>query len=109
MITGDTILLVEDNADDAALFAAAARKARPKATLLTISTGSEAVQYFEGRGKFTDRKRFSPPTMAFIDLALPDLPGEQLIKWIRNQPQFKRLLLAVLTGSADARQLRACS
>jgi DNA-binding response OmpR family regulator len=105
MTDGKTILLVEDDDNDAMLFAVALRKACRNATLVTLSTADETIQYLQGIGKFADRKAFPLASAAFIDLSLPGMSGEQLIKWIRAQTQFQKLSLAVLTGTADARQL----
>jgi CheY-like chemotaxis protein len=99
------ILLVEDHSGDTAVFATAVRKVCPQATLVTLSTSDEAIHYFEGSGKYADRKKFPLPDIAFIDLKLPGMSGEQLIKWIRGRPEFQKLSIAVLTGTADARQL----
>lgn len=101
MLAKQTILLVEDSCDDSLVFQAAAIKVWPGATVLQVNTAEEAIHYFEGAGKYADRKAFPLPTMAFIDLALPDMSGQDLVKWIRKQPQFKRLLVAVITGTTD--------
>jgi CheY-like chemotaxis protein len=105
MLSQKTILLVEDNPGDTALFLIAAREACPKATIVTVATAGEATQCLEGTGKYTDRKEFPLPVMAFVDLGLPDISGQDLIKWIRKQPQFKKLPIAVFTGATDARVL----
>jgi DNA-binding response OmpR family regulator len=105
MIPGHTILLIEDHEGDAALFAAAARRVCPKATLLTLRTADEAMLYFDGSGKYADRKLFPVAAMAFIDLGLPGMPGEKLIKWIRAQTQFQKLLIAVYTYGSDVHRL----
>ena len=105
MTGGKTILLVEDNDNDALLFAVAVRKTCRDTTLITCSTADEAVRYFQGLGRFADRKAFPLPLAVFTDLNLPGMSGEQLIKWIRAQSQFQKLCIAVLTGSADAREL----
>jgi DNA-binding response OmpR family regulator len=98
---GQTVLLVEDTESDSALFLHVARQAIPEAIILTVGTAAEAMQCLEGVGKYADRAQFPVPTMVFVDLGLPDMPGEQLVKWIRKQPQFKRLLIAVFSGGTS--------
>ena len=41
----------------------------------------------------------------FVDLTLPAIPGKALVKWIREQPEFKKLLITVLTGSRDGKDI----
>jgi CheY-like chemotaxis protein len=105
VIPGSTILLVEDHDGDAMLFAIAARKAAPEANLQIAASSGEAMEYFEGRGKYADRRQFPAPDMAFIDLDLPGEPGQQLIQWIRKQEPFQKIPIAVVHGGLDVRPL----
>jgi two-component system response regulator len=106
VIPGSTILLVEDHDGDATLFAIAVRKSCPQATLQIVTNTVKAMEYFEGRGKYADRKQFPAPAMAFVDLNLPGDPGQQLIHWIRKQEEFQKIPIAVLHSGRDARALK---
>src|SRR5204863_7662755 len=54
------ILVVDDSEDDLAIVRAAIRKAGLPNRLVEIRDGSEVANYFQGHGKFSDRKNYPP-------------------------------------------------
>jgi CheY-like chemotaxis protein len=101
MRTHNVILLVEDNACDAAVFLDIAGKIYRNAWFVTLKNVHEAIQYLAGCGDFADREKFPLPTIAFVDLVQPGGGhGSELIKWMRQQPAFKNLQVVVLTGGS---------
>jgi CheY-like chemotaxis protein len=100
------ILLVEDSADDALLFKRAAQKVYPEAAVHVVEGVEEAIAFLEEATAEGNPGKFPPPFCVFVDLALPKAPGKDLIKWIRGRPQFKKLLIVVLTGTGQMRDMR---
>ncbi|MDB6122044.1 MAG: putative response regulator, CheY [Pedosphaera sp.] len=105
MTNSITVLLVEDDPNDALFFRLAINKVYPQATVLTVMSVQEAIHCLEKTGPFAKRSPYAVPSMVFVDLQLPVKPGKALVKWIREQPQFKKLLVVVLSGLLEMRCL----
>jgi CheY-like chemotaxis protein len=71
-----------------------------------VTDGREAIDYFSGEGKFHDRELFPLPAITFLDLKLPYLSGFQVLRWIREHPIFRELVVVVLTSSDEERDVR---
>ncbi len=80
-----TILLVEDNPDDAELLEYAFRKAGIANPLLAVTDGDAAVQYVGGTGAYADRRRHPLPELILLDLKLPRRSGFEVLGFIRGQ------------------------
>jgi CheY-like chemotaxis protein len=99
MTTVKSILLVEDNEDDAFLMKRALKDAEVKNPLCIAQDGQEAIDYLSGTGAFSDRQTYPIPAVVFLDLKLPMISGLQVLEWIRKQSSFKDLVVIVLTSS----------
>jgi DNA-binding response OmpR family regulator len=99
MTTGATILLAEDDPNDAALFMLAWEKVCPATRVSVVCNGVQAVQYLKGEGRYADRTFYTFPEMVVLDLSLSIMNGFQVLQWVREQPWPERLFVVVLTGS----------
>ena len=100
-MTPSTILLVEDNEDDAFFMSQALKDARVQNPLKHVEDGRSAIDYLAGHGSFADRTKFPLPASVFLDLKLPQKDGFEVLQWIRAQPQFQKLTVIVLTSSNE--------
>ena len=94
-----TILLVEDEPNDAVLVQIALQKIMPGVSLPVVSDGVQAVEYLKGTGPYADRSLYPFPDVVLLDLNLPLLDGFEVLRWIRQQPELKLLPVIGLTGS----------
>ena len=94
-----TILLVEDDANDVYFMKRAAREAGILDSLHVAQDGREAMEYLGGLGEYADRQRFPLPSLVLLDLKLPRVMGFEVLKWIRQQPALKGTIVIVLTSS----------
>ena len=100
MTAAHTILLVEDDPNDILLTRRAFRKANlTNASLQVVTDGDTAVAYLSGAGEYADRDRYPLPVVVLLDLKLPRRSGHEILAWLRQQPELKRLLVVVLTSS----------
>ena len=96
-----TILLVEDDANDVYFMKRAARKAGILDSLHVAQDGQEAMDYLRGFGEYADRQRFPLPSLVLLDLKLPRVMGFEVLKWIRQQPALKSIIVIILTSSQE--------
>lgn len=101
-----TILLVEDNEDDAFFMSQALKDAGITNPLKHLEDGQAAIDYLSGTGKFSDREKNPLPMVVFLDLKMPMKSGHDVLAWIRAQPQFEKLVVIVLTSSNEERDLK---
>jgi two-component system response regulator len=104
MMTDDqTILLVEDNDDDADLTVMAFQRAKITNPLIRARDGVEALDYLFGRGKYARRDACDLPAVTLLDLDLPNLSGLEVLKSIRADERTKHLPIVVLTSSNESK------
>jgi len=96
------ILLAEDDRNDALLVSLAFQKILPGASLEVVSDGVQAIEYLKGSGFYSDRSIYPFPDVLLLDLNLPLMDGFEVLRWIRQQPEFKILPIITLTGSSRA-------
>jgi CheY-like chemotaxis protein len=90
------ILHVEDNPDDVVLMNLAFSRAGIAARLEVVSDGDEAIAMLEKSALG------GPPVCVLLDVKLPRVSGLDVLAWIRNQPQLKRLPVILLTSSGQS-------
>ena len=100
-----TILLVEDDPNDAFLIQRAFRHANAANSIQHTSNGEEAVSYLTGAGKYSDRQSHPLPILVLLDLKMPRMSGFEVLEWLRKQSQFSALPVIVLTASAHTRDI----
>ena len=108
-----TILYAEDEENDILFLKLALADCRSPHTLNCVPDGEQAIDYLAGTGTFSDRLLYPLPALVLLDIKMPKVSGLEVLKWIRQQPQFKSLPVVMLTSSlrdedtAMARQLGA--
>ena len=101
MPVSSTILLVEDELDDAQLLVRAFRKAGIANPVQHVDDGDKAIAYLAGQEPYADRERHADPTVILLDLKLPRRSGFEVLQWLRAQPGLRRLPVVVLTSSGQ--------
>jgi two-component system response regulator len=96
-----TILLVEDEANDAFFMQWAMTRAGVVNPIHLANDGREAIDYCRGAGRFANREEFPLPCLVLLDLKLPYVMGLDVLKWIRQQPDWAPLVLILSSSSAE--------
>jgi CheY-like chemotaxis protein len=99
------ILLVDDNDDDAFFIEKAFKSAGSSAHLFRCIDGRETQNYLRGEAPFTNRGFYPLPDLILLDLKIPHLDGLEVLRWIREQPAFRSIIVIIFTASAQQRDI----
>jgi CheY-like chemotaxis protein len=93
------ILHVEDDENDAVLFAKACERAGLPAQVHRVEAADQAMAYLLGEGVYSDRAVYPIPQLVVLDLKMPRMDGFQFLKWLRQNEKFAALPVLIFTAS----------
>lgn len=96
-----TILLVEDNPDDALLTLDALEASRVSNKVVVARNGVEALDYLFGEGDLAGRDIADLPAVVLLDLKLPKIDGLEVLRRIRAEHRTQLLPVVILTSSIE--------
>ena len=99
-----TILYVEDNPLDVDLTMEAFKENKIANPVVVTNDGINALEYLRREGRFKDRKPGNPGFI-LLDLKMPRMDGVEFLAIIKNDGQFKRIPVIMLTSSRDEKDL----
>ena len=99
------ILLVEDNADDEKLTVRALKKNNIVNEVAIARDGVEALDYLFCIGAHAGRDATVLPALILLDLKLPRMDGQEVLRRIRADERTKRLPVVILTSSKQEQDL----
>lgn len=109
MAMSNTILLIEDNADDAAMTITSLRDANIQNEIVHCRTGDEALDLLYHRN---DQEQKSTgaylPSLILLDLNLPGTDGREVLRMLKEDELRKIIPVIVLTTSSDERDIVSC-
>ena len=103
-----TILLVDDNPNDAELTLLALQKNKVANTIDVVRDGAEALEYLFATGAYAGRGRHHLPHLVLLDLRMPKLDGIEVLQRLRANPHTHRLPIVILTSSTEESDLARC-
>jgi len=101
----NTILMVEDNPDDADLTLRALEKSRILNKVVVARDGAEALDYLRATGSYVGRDLTDVPPLVLLDLRLPKIDGLELLRRIRADKQTKYIPVVILTSSKEEQDI----
>jgi two-component system response regulator len=105
MNRANTILLVEDNADDEELTLRAFRKSKVLNRVEVVRDGVEALDYLFATGVHAERDPKALPAVILLDLKLPKLGGLEVLRRVRADERTRRIPVVVLTSSNEEKDI----
>jgi len=102
VVISQNILLVEDDENDVFLIKRAFRLLNLPHSLQVVQDGEAAINYLGGKEPYENPELYPLPSLILLDLKLPRLSGLEVLQWIRQQVELKRMLVIVLTASQEA-------
>ena len=102
----DVILMVEDNPDDAQLFARQLPHSTLKHKLHVVPDGRDAIDYLIRASQHQGLYSFQLPCLLITDIKFPGVDGFSLIDWVRKNPQTQKIPIIVYSDSASPEDIR---
>ena len=102
-----TILLVEDNPNDAELTMEALSANKLANRIVHVSDGVEALEYLNSEGNFANRQPGNP-VVILLDIKMPRMDGIEVLEHIKRSPQFQSTPVVMLTSSREEPDLKRC-
>lgn len=96
------ILLVEDDLGDIELMRIALQRNQLLIPLQVVNDGEEALDYLRKQGQYTD---VLEPDLILLDLNLPGLNGQEVLKIIKTDQQLKHIPVVILTTSNSQEEI----
>ena len=96
------ILLVEDVADEADRTIEALRDGRVRNRVHWVEDGEEAMAFLRRQGRHAAAPR---PDLVLLDLRLPRMSGQEVLLEIKQNPQWKRIPVVIMTSSDDEKDI----
>ncbi len=102
VVREDTILLVEDNADDELLTRRTLKKNDIRNEVVVARDGAEALDYLFATGPYEGRDpEGAMPHLILLDLGLPKVDGLEVLRRIRADERTRLLPTVVFTSSEE--------
>jgi CheY-like chemotaxis protein len=93
------ILLVEDNADHAALVMRNLSNHPLANRIYHVPDGESALDFLHRRGDYADAQRSPRPDLILLDLRLPRMDGLDVLRQVKNDEGLREIPVAILTTS----------
>lgn len=98
-----TVLLVEDDPNDARLVQRAFSRSGVEVSVLRLQNGDEAVSYLRGEAPYDNRVLHPVPEVMLLDIKLPRRSGFEVLQWVRTRTDvLRRMPIVMLTSSTHA-------
>ena len=96
-----SILHVEDDANDVYFVERALRGSGIDLPMDVVNDGQSAIDFLDKAGEGNGAPAGPKPCLVILDLNLPYKSGLEVLKWIRQDPRWRTIIVLVLTSSTS--------
>ncbi|HXS37596.1 MAG TPA: response regulator [Flavipsychrobacter sp.] len=100
------ILIAEDDADDRFLLQAAFEENGFTDKLQFVENGVEVIEYLNNINSQTSNKTF--PSFILLDLNMPKKDGREVLKELKQHPDFKKIPVVIFSTTNNEQEMRRC-
>ena len=100
------VLIVEDDLNDAFFIQRAFQHAGIKREPHICTTVRDAICYLQGSADYADRTQYPFPNLLITDIKMPEQSGFDLLRWIRDHPQFQIIPTVIMSSSHRAEDVK---
>lgn len=97
----ETILLVEDDPDEAELALFGFGQVNSQYDIQLVSNGEEALEFLFATGRHSERPAERMPSLIILDLDLPRVNGFEVLRQARQAPEYRYTPVVILTTSDE--------
>jgi CheY-like chemotaxis protein len=94
------VLYADDDTDDRAWVTEAFKIVGSALRLLFLDNGKQVIAYLKGH--------FIHPSLIVLDLNMPEMDGRQTLQYLKNDPDFKNIPVAIVTTSSNKIDREVC-
>ena len=91
--------MAEDDSDDRLLVQEAINESNWMGDVHFVGDGEELLNYLDRTGTFSPPAAAPRPGLILLDLNMPKMDGREVIAKIRENPQYRKIPVVVLTTS----------
>ncbi len=99
------ILLIEDNPDHVLLIKEALAANNIVNEVRVVEDGEKALNYLYRRGEYADPLKSPRPSLIILDIKLPKIDGQEVLKTIKSDQNLKDIPVVVLTTSTQEEEI----
>ncbi|HXS68697.1 MAG TPA: response regulator [Candidatus Polarisedimenticolia bacterium] len=101
-----TILIADDDENDALALRKALSQAGVKNPVAIVGDGKQVIAYYKGAEAYADRAKYPIPGILLLDLKMPQLGGLEVLEWLHATQQTKDILIVILSGYSELENIR---
>ena len=98
-----TILLVDDDEDCRTLIRDAISECKVSNAIFECANGQEALDFLNRQGPYGNKPR---PGLVYLDIEMPGMDGQETLRQIRSNPEFREIPVVMMTGVSDEQQMK---
>jgi DNA-binding response OmpR family regulator len=107
MSAEQTVLIAEDDADEAFLLMEAFRQAKLDHRLVWVRSGQEVLDYLSGKRLYDEPRKNAMPDLMVLDLRMPGIGGDGVLKWLQGEQGLKVPVVVLTSAMSEADEVRS--
>jgi len=100
-----TILLVEDDQEDAVLTLRALKRSNIKNGVFVVRDGVDALDFLFCMNKHANRDPHDMPQLILLDINLPNMDGLEVLRRVRSNERMRQTPIVMLSSSNEQQHL----